>query len=549
MTVRRRRAMPRRGVLARVSLAGAARCVAAPLSQALQLALVGARASSDAQAAFGVAHAVARLSAGALNFLADGVAAEVGARAGANDRERARACAALALALALVSGTASAIACAATLTPSARGAFRLTPEVAALANEMFPWVLGATPFAMAFESAMGTVCGIGRVETATRWSAGKAAADAAATLAALGLGRGDAAKMRWIGVGTFAVSVAQAGLGWWLVSTTTPRGWDEPLAPRATSARRLGAAETFGFLANGASMVARSILLQSSFFVAVVVAARNLEPSGLAAHHIVVSLWMVCSYVVDGFATCATVIGSRLFGAGRKDELVRLSHTLVAWGVVTGFVFSAALVAGESAIPSVFTRDAKTKEALLGSGVWRVLVLAQPINAAVFVYDGFIYATHSFSFVREVMATGVGLVFLPTLYLANRPLVSLKGIWTAKLALNAWRVAWLAGRVHVWLPRQEMSPRDDNGENESESDSDDDEEAAHYEPLLPGNESEEDVESVTPQTNDVQYESSLKPSKIKAKGLSPIRTPELAMARASSLRASAGEFAPSSSVL
>ena len=62
-------------------------------------------------------------------------------------------------------------------------------------------------------------------------------------------------------------------------------------------------------------------------------------------------------------------------------------------------------------------------------------------------------------------------------------------------------------------------------------------------------ESEEDVESVTPQTNDVQYESSLKPSKIKAKGLSPIRTPELAMARASSLRASAGEFAPSSSVL
>ena len=373
--------------------------------------------------------------------------------------------------------------------------------------------------------------------------------EALATLAALGLGRGDAAKMRWIGVGTFAVSVAQAGLGWWLVSTTTPRGWDEPLAPRATSARRLGAAETFGFLANGASMVARSILLQSSFFVAVVVAARNLEPSGLAAHHIVVSLWMVCSYVVDGFATCATVIGSRLFGAGRKDELVRLSHTLVAWGVVTGFVFSAALVAGESAIPSVFTRDAKTKEALLGSGVWRVLVLAQPINAAVFVYDGFIYATHSFSFVREVMATGVGLVFLPTLYLANRPLVSLKGIWTAKLALNAWRVAWLAGRVHVWLPRQEMSPRDDNGENESESDSDDDEEAAHYEPLLPGNESEEDVESVTPQTNDVQYESSLKPSKIKAKGLSPIRTPELAMARASSLRASAGEFAPSSSVL
>ena len=106
-----------------------------------------------------------------------------------------------------------------------------------------------------------------RVETATRWSAGKAAADAAATLAALGLGRGDAAKMRWIGVGTFAVSVGQAGLGWWLVSTTTPRGWDEPLAPRATTAGRSARdGDVWIFCANGASVVARSILLQSSFF-------------------------------------------------------------------------------------------------------------------------------------------------------------------------------------------------------------------------------------------------------------------------------------------
>jgi len=537
--------MPRACVVARVSLAGALRAVASPLSRLVQLCLVGAFASRDAQAAHGVARAVADLSAGALNFLADGVAAKVGAHAGARDAARASNAAALALALALASGSASAMACAATLTPTTTGAFRLTPRVATLARATFAWTLAATPFATAHASAMGILCGIGRVETATAWSAAKAAGDAAATLAALKLGDDDATKMRWIGVGTLGTSVGWAGVGWWLVSTTTPRGGDAPLGLRATTAGRRRAMETFDFLRDGASVVVRSILLQSSFFLAVVVAARNLEPSGLAAHHVVVSLWMVCSYVVDGFATCATVIGSRLFGAGRKDELVRLSHALVACGVVTGFVFSAALVAGESAIPSVFTRDAKTKEALLGSGVWRVLVLAQPLNAACFVYDGFIYATQSFSFVREVMATGVGLVFLPTLYLANRPRVTLKGIWTAKLALNAWRVVWLAGRVHVWLPRQEMSPRDDNDESETESDSGDDEEAAHYEPLLPGNESEEDVESVTPRANDVQYESSLKPSKIKAKGLSPIRTPELAMARASTLRASAGEFAPS----
>lgn len=60
---------------------------------------------------------------------------------------------------------------------------------------------------------------------------------------------------------------------------------------------------------------------------------------------------------------------------------------------------------------------------------------------------------------------------------------------------------------------------DDNGENESESDFDDDEEAAYYESLLLGNESEEDVELVMLQMNDVQYELLFKLLKIKVKGL------------------------------
>lgn len=43
---------------------------------------------------------------------------------------------------------------------------------------------------------------------------------------------------------------------------------------------------------------------------------RNLELSGLVVYYIVVSLWMVCSYVVDGFAMCVMVIGLCLFGVG-----------------------------------------------------------------------------------------------------------------------------------------------------------------------------------------------------------------------------------------
>jgi hypothetical protein len=208
-------------------------------------------------------------------------------------------------------------------------------------------------------------------------------------------------------------------------------------------------------------------------------------------------------------------------------------------------MFSALLVWGKTFVPWMFTGNAETREAL--RGVWTILVVAQPINAAVFVYDGFIYASHSFAYVRQVMIAGVGLIFLPTLYLANRPTVTLRGIWIAKLALNAWRLVCLAVRVHFWVIKMpEYGDDDDRLSSESESSQSLDAFAAtprdaHYEPLLDAasddeDDDDEDVETApSPRERNVHYESSLKPSKIKS-GYSPIRTPELAMARASTRR-------------
>ena len=50
---------------------------------------------------------------------------------------------------------------------------------------------------------------------------------------------------------------------------------------------------------------------QATFFMAAAVAAR-LGTASLAAHAIVSQLWMIASFVVDGFANAGTVLGSRL---------------------------------------------------------------------------------------------------------------------------------------------------------------------------------------------------------------------------------------------
>lgn len=517
--------MPRRAF--RVAALGAALNALAPLALATQLAILGR--SSAAQGGFGSVVVVAGAFSSALNFLVDGSCAQVGAFLGARDASRAAAAARMTVVCALCVGGAAGGAALAVRARvlAAFGAAGVRDAAKAYATYRFL----AIPCAMCWSSALGIVSGCGRVGVAAAAAAAAAVGETVVVATANALGGDSADVLRRAGVGFVLVSALEAVGALVMISRVVPKGESAPL--RVWSAPALDAARAVGFARDGASMAVRSALLQGTFVLATLIAANHFDAAGLAAHHIVVTLWMLCSYVVDGFATSANVLGSRLFGNGERDELIRLSHNLLACGVITGFVFSALLVGGKSAIPNVFTRDVATKETLLNSGVWNVLVLAQPVNAACFVYDGFAYATHSFAYVREMMATGVGLVFLPVLYLANRPNVSLKGIWQAKLALNVWRVAWLAVRVHVWLPRQNLERRE-VGDGRASSDDGDDEGESYREPLLPDAEdSDEDVEAPAATPGGVQYESSLKPSKIKAKNRAAIQTPELAVARAS----------------
>lgn len=58
-------------------------------------------------------------------------------------------------------------------------------------------------------------------------------------------------------------------------------------------------------------MLVRSTLLQATFVVVTVCVAR-LGSSTLAAHQVISQMWLLTSYVVDGFAAAGTVLGSRL---------------------------------------------------------------------------------------------------------------------------------------------------------------------------------------------------------------------------------------------
>lgn len=148
----------------------------------------------------------------------------------------------------------------------------------------------------------------------------------------------------------------------------------------------------------------------------------------MAAHQVVMQLWMVTVYCADGFATAGTIVGSELAGqmdcadtyTERKElledlrtacrrvllmgtcvgELQHLSNywLLSFWFLLcyyclavvcfvkvlsyfSGFLIASVYFVFEQDIMNLFTNDPLTQDKL--KSVWLFLVLVQPLNAIV----------------------------------------------------------------------------------------------------------------------------------------------------------------------
>jgi Na+-driven multidrug efflux pump len=230
--------------------------------------------------------------------------------------------------------------------------------------------------------------------------------------------------------------------------------------------------------------------VQATFFLAATIAAR-LGTAALAAHAIVSQLWMLASFIVDGFAVAGTVLGSRLAAVletSRTAAQVRkkcrcalfccvgdllmwlmngsmrilqdfrvLTQRLMLLAVSVGIAAMLIFSTFESHLINLFTQDAETIS-ILQRHLWTVLAVAQPINAAVFVLDGLLYATQSFPFVAGMMTAGFSLVFLPVLAWTQWKYHAVWGIWVAKVALNVGRLASACCWLHLRFLRTPADP-------------------------------------------------------------------------------------------
>ena len=424
--------------------------VAAPVAAATQLALLGHSHVDPARtvAAYAAVDSSVTFVASLCNFLNVVAMARVGQALGAKRWTQLGVLVRVALCAALCCGVAAAL-----LLRSAQEGIvilmSLEPDVADATRAYLQVALLRLPSLLLLRSASGVLTGYQRVGLASAINTTLAAADAAAFYLVLAV-RGDGLVQAGAAAAFNCTCAAAVAV---LVVAACPPDGRARLCPACGGGKRDAApAEApvswCQLTADSSNVLLRSLLLSGSMY-ALSVRAAMLGAAPLAAHAVVMQLWMITSYVADGFADVGTMRGAKMLGAGDGDGMRRLTVRIAALGVATGVGAAAVMAAYRDGIASLFTRDAAVVGALRDA--WPLLCALQPINATVFVYDGLMYATQSFAFVRNALAIGVLGGFAPALWAAATFGRTLRALWVAKAVLNSWRCVSALFRIHVQL--------------------------------------------------------------------------------------------------
>ena len=194
----------------------------------------------------------------------------------------------------------------------------------------------------------------------------------------------------------------------------------------------------FVFGKNGIDLFFRKLALTLVFFLSTRLSAL-LGVKSLAAHQVVLQIYLFSSYFIDGLATSANILGANLFAAKKMSDLRIIFKRILHLGILCGFLCTVVYFFWGEAFVRLFTQDGAVISLCLG--VLPVIYLTQTISSLSFTYDGIMFGLGEFAYLRKHIVLGLIFFFLP-LALSIFYFESLWCIWSGIVALNVYR--WLA---------------------------------------------------------------------------------------------------------
>lgn len=154
-----------------------------------------------------------------------------------------------------------------------------------------------------------------------------------------------------------------------------------------------------------------------SFFTA---KSAEINDRILAANFILMQLWLMISYGVDGFAFAAESLVGKYKGAEDVNNIKRTIKYSFAWGLSLGFLVSITYLLLGREIVRLYTDQTKVINVAMTFILW--IVVSPVINSVSFIWDGIYFGATETRKMLYSMIISVVIFFLPIYYLTAEPL-------------------------------------------------------------------------------------------------------------------------------
>lgn len=203
--------------------------------------------------------------------------------------------------------------------------------------------------------------------------------------------------------------------------------------------------------------VNRDIFIRTLFMVGVnfffISAGSRQGAIILSVNTLLMTLFTLFSYVMDGFAYAGEALSGKYYSAANKLAFNRVYHSLFAWGAIMAVVFTLVYAVGGNGFLMLLTNEAVVVQSAEAYFWWAVMIPIVSVSA--FVYDGiFIGLTAT----RGMLVSSVvsALVFF-VLYLALQTYLGNHALWLAFIVYLGLRggIQWLLyRRMHLnWVQK------------------------------------------------------------------------------------------------
>jgi MATE family multidrug resistance protein len=111
----------------------------------------------------------------------------------------------------------------------------------------------------------------------------------------------------------------------------------------------------------------------------------------LAVNTLLMQLYLLFSYILDGFAYAGEALGGKYWGAKEMDTYKDIVRRLFGWGALMTILFTAIYVIGGTPFLSILTDEPQVVEASKAYVWWAYLIPAAGVAA--FIWDGLFIGT------------------------------------------------------------------------------------------------------------------------------------------------------------